>query len=282
METPTTLPRWRTITFYTVATLVLLMIVGLLWPLLIFVVLAWLPLEVWQAVFPNEAIDASFLSHRIHLLALGLIFWGLTIGVGLQLWKPKKREAPMVHALAVIVVFIVIDLISGPFDTEGIPIMAGVILSMMLHPAGKSLYQYAKADRAMSGLAILAAVPGAFFVLDHIRLQRLNIPGDQHAEFAHWSTMAVFVTVIILWGLIGSTSKTGWKITAWLSGLSAAAYGVASLVFPNAASASDTGWALFAIGWGVGYIALTIKRTRRETRLDNTAQVATRSTHTAA
>ena len=260
MDSSITVPRWRKITFYVIAALVLAMILGLLWPFLALVVLAWLPIETWQAVFPGEGIEASDVVHRIHELSLGLIFWGLAIGVGLQLWKPEKRQAPMLQASAVIAAFIVIDLVSGSFDSEAIPIMVGVAALMLLHPVGKGLYRFSRPDKAMTGLTILAAIPAAFFILDHIDLQRLSISGDVHAEFGHWSTMAGFATMVLLWGLIGATDRAGWRVTAWLAGISAAAYGVASLVFPNVASASGTGWAVVSIAWGVGYIALILRR----------------------
>jgi hypothetical protein len=140
--------------------------------------------------------------------------------------------------------------------------MVGVVLLVLLHPARQGLYRFNRPDVAMTGLAILAAIPGAFFVLDHIDLQRLDVPGDPHIEFGHWSAMAVFATLIVVWGLIGSTDCTGWRVTAWLAGISAAAYGLASLVFPIVASASGTGWAIAAIAWGVAFVALTERRAR--------------------
>lgn len=75
--------------------------------------------------------------------------------------------------------------------------------------------------------------------------------------------MAGFATLIVLWGLIGSTDRTGWRVIAWLVGVSTATYGVGSLVFPDVASASGTGWGVAAIAWGVGYLALTERRARR-------------------
>jgi len=257
------MPRWRKITFYVLAALMLAMILGFLWPILMFVVLAWLPIDTWQAMFPGEDINAGFVVHRIHVLAEGLIFWGLAIGVGLQLWKPRKRQAPMLQALAVVVAFLVIGLASGSFVAEEeILFVAGVALLALLHPARERFYRFGKPDAAMAGLAVLAAVPGAFFIIDHIDKQRINLAGDEHAEFAHWAAMAVFSTVLILWGLIGSTDLTGWRVTAWLAGVSAATYGVSSLVFPTMPSTVDIGWAIAAIAWGVAYIVLAERRTR--------------------
>ena len=100
-------------------------------------------------------------------------------------------------------------------------------------------------------------------VLDHIGLQRADIPSDPHAEFAHWSAMAVFATLVVLWGLIGATELTGRRITAWLTGVSAVTFGVASLVFPNLPSAAGVGWAVAAVAWGAGYLVLTEREARR-------------------
>ena len=103
MQTLEPVPRWRTITFYTVAGLVLAMILLLLWPLLLGIVLAWFPVDTWQSVLGSEDLDAGSVVHRIHFLTESLVFWGLTFGVGLQLWRPAKRQAPMLMALAVAV-----------------------------------------------------------------------------------------------------------------------------------------------------------------------------------
>ena len=92
----------------------------------------------------------------------------------------------------------------------------------------------------------------------------MNMPGDEHAELSHWSTMAVFASLVLLWALVGSTDRTGWRITAWLAGASAVIYGVGSLAFPNVASAADAGWAVAAIAWGVVFVGLTERRARSQ------------------
>lgn len=266
MVSPVTVPRWRRIAFYVIGAALLAMILGLLWPFLAFIALAWAPVETWQALFPAENIDASAVAHRIHELSFSLIFWGLVIGVGLQLWKPEKRQAPMLQPVAVFGAFLVIDLVSGTFEPLVIPMMVGVALLLVLHPARESLFQFRKLNGAMAGLAAVAVIPAAVFVLDHIDLQRLNTPGDEHAELGHWATMATLAVVIVLWAFIGATDRTGWKVTAWLAGISAAAYGIASLVFPDAASTASSGWAVATIAWGVGYIALSVKRAEFRSR----------------
>ena len=71
-----TVPRWRRITFYVIAALVLLMILGLLWPLLMFIVFTWMPIDtvrdILAVVFPAEDLGAVAEAHRIHLLSLAL------------------------------------------------------------------------------------------------------------------------------------------------------------------------------------------------------------------
>ena len=169
----------------------------------------------------------------------------------------------MLQALAVVAAFVVIDSVSGSFDPEAIPVMVGVALLALLHPTREGLVRVGRPHVGMSGLAVLAAIPGVFFVLDHIGLQRADIPSDPHAEFAHWSAMAVFATLVVLWGLIGATELTGRRITAWLTGVSAVTFGVASLVFPNLPSAAGVGWAVAAVAWGAGYLVLTEREARR-------------------
>jgi hypothetical protein len=226
-------------------------------------VLASLPIDAWQAIFPGEDINAGYVVHRIHVLAEGMIFWGLAIGVGLQLWKPRKRQAPILQALAVVIAFLVIGLAAGSFaPEEELPFIVPVVLLALLHPAREGFSRLARPDGATAGLVLLAAVPGAFFIIDQFNKQRTNLAGDEHAELVHWAAMAVFATVVILWGLIGSTDMTGWRVTAWMAGVSAAIYGVGSMVFPTVPSTAGTGWAIAAIVWGAMYVGLAERRAR--------------------
>lgn len=277
LTTAPAISRRRRISFNITAGVLLVMLLALLLPILMFIVLAWLPVETWQSVFPDEELTAASAAHRIHELSMSLMFWGLVISVGLQLRRPERRQALLLVVAATAVVFLVIDSISGTLTADVIPILAAVAVLVALHPERRQLFRFKRPDKGMAGLAILAAIPGVFFILDHIDLQRLDIPGDEHAEFAHWSTMAVFATLMVIWTLIGSTDRTGWRVTAWITGITAATFGIGSLVFPDAASSPSTGWAAAAVAWGLALVALAERRARStaETNEREPAHVAT-------
>ncbi len=246
--------RRRKVSFYVSSGVLVAVIVGLLGPLLIDIVVGWLPVAVWEAIYGSEEIHAGSGAHRIHVLTLAALFWGLTVALALQLRRPERRRAPMLQAVALGVTFLVIDLAAGSVSDEEGPLVAGVILVALLHPARSRLVPSSLRDRVMAGLAIAAAIPAVTFAIDQIKTQRLGIAGDEHAEFGHWASMAVFATVIVLWALIASSDLAGWRVTAWSAAGAAAVYGVASLVYPGLPSAAGTGFALAAIAWAAAVV----------------------------
>ncbi len=241
--------RRRTVSFYVVASVFVAAIVGLLGPLLIDIVVGWLPVGVWEAIYGSEEIHAGSGAHRIHMLSQAAIFWGLVVAIALQLKRPENRLAPMLQAVALGVAFVVIDLVAGSFSAEEGPLVAGVILLALLHPARSRLVRPSLRDRAMLALAAVAAIPGVVFAIDQIGTQQLAIVGDEHAEFGHWASMAVFAVAIVIWTLIASSDLSGWRVSAWSAAAAAVIYGAASLVHPGLPSAAGTGYALGAIAW---------------------------------
>ncbi len=113
----------------------------------------------------------------------------------------------------------------------------------------------------MGGLTAVAAAAWIPFAYRQAQLQQLATTGDAHAEMEHWNRMAVFALLVIIWALIGSSDRSGWRLTAWIAGLSSMWYGFQSLLFP-AASAASLPWALAATGWGIAYIFVAERRAR--------------------
>lgn len=248
----------RRVTFRVVSALVLLLFLVLLGLELPFLVLLWLPEDTLASIFDNGPAD---LAHRVHWAALSLMAWSLVVGMAVQLRRPQKNLAPLLQVLAFFVVLILVGVLTGSFDPTLVIVLVVLLLLALLHPRRGGLLT-PRLDRAMASLTALAVVPWVVFADGQARLQRLNVAGDIHAESGHWSLMTQLAILIILWGLIGSSDYSGWRLTAWITGLVSAVSGIASLVFSDVASAAPTGWAIAAVAWGMVYLAITERRAR--------------------
>jgi hypothetical protein len=197
---------------------------------------------------------------------VGIVAWALVVAVLVQLRKPQKRVAAMLLAVAVVLAGTVVYGLSGSLADwllEEITLLVPVLLMASLHPRAGDLVRRPRLDRNMAGLVAVAAVPWSVFAFAQAQLQWRNVAGDPHAEMEHWATSALMAIVIVLAGLIGSTNHTGWRLPAWVAALASIDYGLHSLVFPEAASAASTMWAVAAIVWGCTYAVTIVQRSRQ-------------------
>lgn len=228
---------------------------------LAFPVLAWLPEDVLFDLMDD--IDPAALTHRLHELTVGVFSWALLLGVVLQFHKPERKVAPLVAALTVPIVLSVVELFSGNFvPADTLPLLVPILAVAFLHPSRSEFVRVGRFDPTLTGLTALASVPWAVFVLGQIRLQRVDVAGDVHAEAGHWGLMAGLGILVLVWGLIGASDRTGWPITGLMAALSSMFYGLHSLLFSGVASAASPGWAAAAVLWGVVYGAAVLRRSR--------------------
>jgi len=228
------------------------------------VVFMWLPDATLMSRFDD--ITAADLVHRGHFSSVGIVAWALVVAVLVQLRKPQKRVAAMLLAVAVVLAGTVVYGLSGSLADwllEEITLLVPVLLMASLHPRAGDLVRRPRLDRNMAGLVAVAAVPWSVFAFAQAQLQWRNVAGDPHAEMEHWATSALMAIVIVLAGLIGSTNHTGWRLPAWVAALASIDYGLHSLVFPEAASAASTMWAVAAIVWGCTYAVTIVQRSRQ-------------------
>ena len=250
----------RKIIFYALAALLSVFLLVGFWDIIPGVVFGWLPDSVLISLHPD--FERLFVPHRLHQMAMHAILWGLVLGVVLQLYHPERRVAPLLQALTFTLAFVVIELAVGqPVWGSAIPALVLALLAI-LHPRGRDLLRLPRLNWTMASLTALAVIPWLVFALGQIELSRLNLPGDAHDQMEHWNRMAVFATLIIVWGLIGSTDLPGWRLTAWIVAYASIIYGLQSLVFPSQASAAAAGWAIAALAWGVAYLVAAERRVR--------------------
>ena len=250
----------RRIFFYVLAALLSAFLLVAFWTIVPEVVLGWLPDSVLISVHPD--LGRMFVPHRIHQTTMVAILWGLVLGVGLQLYRPERRVAPMLQALTFMLAFVVVELAVGqPVWGSAVPALFLLLLAF-LHPRTRDLLRFKRLDWAMAGLTALAVIPCIIFGFSQVELSRLDLPTEVHDQMEHWNRMAVFAILMIVWGLIGATDLSGWRLTAWIVAYGSIVYGLQSLVFPHQASAAPVGWAIAAVGWGATYLFAAERRAR--------------------
>lgn len=230
------------------------------------IVLMWLPGDTLLSLIDD--LTPADLAHRTHYMNAGVIAWAVVLGVVVQLRKPARREAPMLHALAVAVGASVLFALSGSLGDwllEEATLLVPLVALALLHPRTRQLVRWPTWDRDMAALAAVAAVPWLVYAVGQAQLQWRNVAGDVHAEVEHWAAAALMALVVVACALIGSTTHSGWRLTSWIAALASVNYGLHSLVFETQASAASAPWAIAATAWGVVYAASIVRRSRRAT-----------------
>lgn len=131
------------------------------------------------------------------------------------------------------------------------------VVAALLHPAGRHFFRSFRVSRVnwtMLALVGLAAVPLASFASTNVRLQATV--HDEHFIQGHYAFMAAIGFAVIGVGLLASLRPDGWRLTAWVVGILPALIGGSSVLYPDASSSLDLGWALAAIAWGVVFVAV--------------------------
>jgi len=254
----TTWTRLRPLAFKGLVILFTLFLLASLNLVFLMIVVSWLPDATYLAIIDD--LETADLVHRVHDSVLSIFAWSVLIGTVVQLRQPQKRVAPFLMALAVPVAFTIVELATGTYTITGTgPTLVPLVLIALLHPRVRELIDIRRLHGVMAGMTAAAAAVWVPFAYRQARIQRLAIPGDPHTEMEHWNRMAVFALVVIVWALIGSSDRPGWRLTAWIAGLSSMWYGLQSLLFPTA-SAATLPWAVAAIGWGIAYIFVAERR----------------------
>jgi hypothetical protein len=235
------------------------------------------------ALTPPEVLGAAIVGwfdpfgvHQIHDMTISpLLVFGLVVPALLLLYHPRERVntilAPVVAMVSVAVLAFVADspLLTG-FAVSSVLALA----ALALHPAGRSLFRFDRAervDRRVAGLYVVGAVP--LLVYAGLELLKQLGPADPagHVLFVHFGAMAISGFLIVLMGGLAVFRKRDWRYPTWLAGLLAGFIGVLSIAYPTFASSVGTLggallfiWALAFVA-GVEYTRRSAERDRRET-----------------
>ena len=258
-------PTWRRRAFRVVAVLTSLWVLAVMIFGLTEIVLMWLPAGTLSSVGDTLDLGEIDLAHRAHYMSIGVVGWTLVLGVLVQVRRPARREAPMLHVLALAIGLAVTAALSGSpraWLTDMLVIVVPLLLLGILHPHARQLVRMPTWDGGMIALAALGVLPWGTFAVINAQQQWRAVAGDTHAEMDHWATVALMALLILACSFIGATDRSGWRLTAWIAALASMNYGLHSLVYPEPASAASTSWAIAALVWGLAYAASTIRRSR--------------------
>jgi hypothetical protein len=263
-----TAPRARRIAFRVVAWITTLFLLVLFPFSFLEVVVMWLPDETLLTLIPDLA--ESDLLHRTHFLSVGIVMWALLLGVVVQLRRPERRAAAMLHSVVLVVAGTVLYALTGTlaeFLVEDVILLVPVVLLALLHPRSRELIGRHEIEPVMAATAAMAALPWTVFAVEQVRLQITD--SSTHAELEHWATAALVAILIVTLGFIGSTALQGWRLTAWIAATASVVYGLNSLRFPEPASALSRVWAAAAVFWGIAYAITIVRRARRGPAVGN-------------
>jgi hypothetical protein len=221
---------------------------------------------------PEALAGAAAPGEVIHLVgALGVLAVGVSALAALVVRPQRPALARQVLAAA-LALAVVVPLVGNPDNVGG---QAGTIdpafIVLAIPPLVAALVGWpfrglaARPERPLLAVLAAAALPAAaWWAVGQALNQRNTFPptADPHHQ-AHWYAMAVFGFAIVLVTAAAAFGGHGWRLGATTAGLSAVAFGVASLAAPSAASAVAPAWAVTALGWGAAALAEAWWRSRR-------------------
>lgn len=255
----------RRVTFRLLAVLISLWVLALMIFGLTEPVLMWLPADTLSSVGETLDLGELDLAHRAHFMSVGIVSWAVVLGVLVQLRRPWRRQAPMLHLLAIALGGVLVYALRGSLGSwlmSLLTLVVPLLLLGLLHPSFRQLLRRPTWHRRMVALAAVGAGPWLVFALTQAGLQWRNVGGDSHAEMEHWATTALMAWLVVACSLVGATDHSGWRLTAWIAALASMNFGLHSLVYPDPASAASAPWAAAALVWGAAYAAAIVRRSR--------------------
>lgn len=239
------------------------------WRDLVFLVLGWSEAGLDLFVADYESVPP----HRIHVFVLSLLVATGFLGMVAQLRSPREQIAGQWMALLPWAALLLGLLLAGFLEPLPVVVIFGgvTLLATALHPAGRDLvrsFRGSEVSRLLVALVVVAAVPLLLFASVQLGLQTGAIePAHDHAgtahehvhqehvDHGHFAGTAAFTFLVIGLGLLASLRPTGWWLPAWVAGLAPVVFGLASIAFPDAASAAEPLWGGLAVLWGIAFIA---------------------------
>jgi len=246
----------RRIAFWVIVALVSFFLLAVLLPAYPLIAVNWLPNDAWLAVRPDHG--PADVVHRLHSLALGVIAWGMLLGVGLQVHRPDQKLAALLAALAAPIAIAMGEMLTGTYTLAGTaPFIVAILLVAVLHPAARDLVRVPRWNWPMLALAAISAVPWVVYAAGLGKAAHGDVP---EWDVEHLTFMAALAILAVLWGVVGASSHRGSQFAAGASLVAAGSIGLQSLIFPGVLSGLSTPWAIAALGWCLAYGGAAVVR----------------------
>lgn len=193
--------------------------------------------------------------HRLHVMALAMVVLTTLFGAFVQVYRPTKQVAAMLGALISIVLVVVVGLVAEGSPGSAVPFLVLIGLATLLHPAGRTLLRRGQSySPVMLAFVVIAAIPMLAFTVAQVGLQ-VNA-ADAHAAAGHYTGMARFGLVPLVYGVLAAIGMRGWRVAAWIAALPVAYYGLLSISFPAQTGSTGVMWGAAAILWAVGFVGV--------------------------
>lgn len=203
--------------------------------------------------------------HLIHNLS-GAAVYGVLLGVGLIALAARPEAYPSVFQglMLASVGALIGGLLAGDLG-EGfwfvVPVVTLVLFA--LYPGRAAFLKVGTVQPGLLVLVSAAAIPVIAYALTQGSLQTNGSDLDPHVEAYHYGGQAVGLLMLLLFAVAPGLGAAGWRLAAWLVGISMATIALGSLAYDDHASALDTPWAWAALAWAVAYVAVAEVSGRR-------------------
>jgi hypothetical protein len=236
----------------------ILVVIGL-GELLLFGILSWLDAATLESMYPGAEV------HRLHGLGQAIIAWVLALCIAVQVWRPREWFAAAVLGLAALSFYTAAAMVSGLVDPLAIIGIVVLVTLVWLHPARRGA-TFMPVKAVVLLLAAPLIVGAVAFAGAELQIQLAADAADPHAALGHYGALAALAATIVSAVSIGSSSLPGSTLSGWLGVAAAVAFGVASVVFPAAASSLGIGLglALVVAGLALGAGLLASRRATHE------------------
>lgn len=204
--------------------------------------------------------------HLVHNLG-GLAVYGAILGIGLLALSARpERSVAIFQGLALASVGALIGGLRAGDLVQSVWFGPAVIILILfgLFPERTDLLKVGRPRPAFLVLVVLAAVPLVAYALTQARLQSEGLAANPHVDLHHYGGMAVGALMLLLFAVAPALGASGWRLAAWIAGVSMAVIAVGSLVYADHESALDATWAWLGLGWAVAFVAVERFESRRE------------------
>jgi hypothetical protein len=201
--------------------------------------------------------------HAIHNAVVGSLLLVLSAPPVVQVARfPERPLRPLVILAAVAVAGLATMAMSLTLDPFTLPFVVLIGVLWLLVPDRGGAVPAGRPSPIMLGAVIVAAVPLVMYAIAQAELQRTDLLSE-HSSFFHWVETSFYSIAIQLLGFLAAFRPAAFRMAAWMGGLALAILGVASVAFPQHASALASPWSWVALIGGLTFVGVGEWEARR-------------------